>query len=93
MIEELLRNFDLKFGEKFEAIDKETGKVIGKYYFMNDSEETFKLYRHRKNPFNYTYTSVADAMTGNIILGILRGNLIIKKLSKQRTKRKKVQRH
>lgn len=89
MIEELLRNFDLKFGEKFEAIDKETGKVIGKYYFMEDSKEAFKLYRYRKNPFNYSYVSVADPMTSNIILGMLRGKLIIKKLSKSKTRRKK----
>lgn len=89
MLEQLLSNFSLHYNEKFEAIDKETGKVIGKYYFVEDSKEAFKLYRYRKNPFNDSYVPVADPMTSNIILGMLRGKLIIKKLSKSKTRRKK----
>ena len=74
MFELLLNNYNISFNDVFEIKEIKTGRIIGKYYFIQDKNDVFKLCRYRKR--SYLYVSVvSSSMTGNILTALMKNKI------------------
>ena len=77
----LLNNYNISFNEIFEIKEIKTDRKIGKYYFIQDNEEIFKLCKCREYSHKERHLLVSSPMTSDILMGLMKNKITIIKLN------------
>ena len=84
MFQLLLKNYNISFNELFEIKEIHSNRVLGKYYFIPDEKDVFKLCKRRKCTYRTSgielksdYVIISDLMLSNIMLGFMRNKITI----------------
>lgn len=76
-----INNYNISFNEIFEIREIKTGRKIGKYYFIQDNEDVFKLYKCREYSKKDRHLLVSSSMTGDILTGLMKNKITIIKIN------------